>query len=152
MSGKIKNKALIGLLALFPFCSNAELGGKLDSVRSDQAKMKASLRVDAKPTFTVHALESQTGNKINEYVNIDDVVFAVSWNGPTMPNLQQLLGSTYFDRYTTELAASKHAARGPILIQQSDFVIHSGGRLRAFSGKAYVPSLLPAGFDLDEIQ
>jgi hypothetical protein len=37
-------------------------------------------------------------------------------------------------------------------VAQPDFVAQALGRLRAFRGKAYVPSLVPAGVDVTELQ
>jgi hypothetical protein len=37
-------------------------------------------------------------------------------------------------------------------IAQSDFVVQAIGHLRTFQGKAYVPSLVPAGVSVAELE
>lgn len=77
-----------------------------------------------------------------------DVVFAISWTGPVMPNLSQLLG-TYFSQYAAKLPAPTSATRNkPITIMTPDLVVHAGGHMRAFYGSAYAPGLVPAGLNL----
>jgi hypothetical protein len=76
----------------------------------------------------------------------------VTWNGPLPPDLSQLFGS-YFDSYRTALIAQSHpGGHRRVYVAQADFVAQSLGRMRAFRGKAYVPSLVPAGVDVTELQ
>jgi hypothetical protein len=39
-----------------------------------------------------------------------------------------------------------------VIIEQQGLVVQSGGRMRAFVGKAYVPQAVPQGVALDEIR
>ena len=82
-----------------------------------------------------------SGTRVREFVGTDGKVFAVAWNGPTVPNLRQALGR-YFDAYVTE-AKNKHAGHGQLQVSQSDLVVQSGGHMRAFAGRAYLPQSIP---------
>jgi hypothetical protein len=61
-----------------------------------------------------------------------------------------LLGR-YFDTYT-EAAKAQQAGAGRIHVQLPGLVVQSGGQMRAFFGRAYLPALLPEGVTLDEIR
>jgi hypothetical protein len=78
------------------------------------------------------------------------MVFGVAWQGPSMPDLRQLLG-VYFDQYV-EAAAARRTRRAPVLVELPGLVVHSSGHMRAFSGKAYLPQGLPQGVTAEEIQ
>lgn len=133
--------------------SAAELGGDLNSVTADQARMKATLRSTQTSSYAVHELQAATGTVVREYVSSAGKVFAVAWHGPFLPNLRDLLGQ-YFTPYSQAIQAAKfhHPGRSPVLIQQSGLVVESGGHMRSFAGKAYVPQLLPEGTSAEEIQ
>lgn len=143
--------ALIGTL-LVPVICQAELGGKINVTPSLKMSIKAAVPVQTQASYSVHELIPESGGSIKQYADAAGVVFAVTWKTPVLPDLQTLLGANYFAAYKSETATKAHAGRGPVRINQNDFVIFSGGRLKAFSGKAYVPSLLPAGFNTDAIQ
>ncbi|MBC7416318.1 MAG: DUF2844 domain-containing protein [Herminiimonas sp.] len=130
--------------------AHATLGGAAESVERDRVQIKAVTRVQAGPGYTVHAMTAPSGTAIREYAGSDGKVFAVTWSGPAMPNLRQLLGN-YFSTYTTDPAAKRsgHAHRQ---LDRPELVVHSRGRQRSFSGKAYVPSMIPTGVAIDELQ
>src|SRR5262252_3454932 len=88
------------LLSLGP-CSAVEaaLGGDAATVQTDRVQMKgALLRITSTETFTVHEMRSPSGPTVREYLSPAGKVFGVAWDGPTTPDLQQLLGS-YYDEY-----------------------------------------------------
>jgi len=63
-----------------------------------------------------------------------------------MPDLQTLLGN-YFSQYANGVKAI-HAirrSRGPVAVDASDLVVHSGGHMGSFFGQAWLPSALPTG-------
>lgn len=130
--------------------AHATLGGAVESIERDGMHMKAVTRSQVGQGYTVHAMTVASGTSIREYASPDGKVFAVTWSGPAMPDLRQLLGS-YFSTYTTEPHArrSGHAHRQ---IDRPELVVHSRGHQRAFSGKAYVPSMIPNGVAIDDLQ
>jgi len=80
---------------------------------------------------------------IREYVTPAGKVFGVSWTGPTIPDLSQLLGS-YNAEYQNTLRA-KPGRRRVAVVHNPDLVVENGGHMRAFHGRAYLESMLPAG-------
>jgi hypothetical protein len=99
--------------------------------------------------YRVHDIELPSGTVLREFAALDGKVFAVAWSGPSIPNLRQALGR-YFDEYVSA-AGAMHGVRHRIEVQESDLVVQSGGHMRRFSGRAYLPAALPAGVTLDEL-
>ncbi|MGB7195892.1 MAG: DUF2844 domain-containing protein [Collimonas pratensis] len=120
------------------------------AVQADSARAKASARVSNYNGYTVSETVQPSGTTVREYISPANVVFAVSWQGPDMPNLQELLG-TYADQYVSA-ASVPHAGRRAVAIQSDQLVLHSGGHMRSFAGSAYVPSLLPQGVTPSDIR
>lgn len=142
---------IVLLILALPFSASATLGEGSASVETDRVSMKASLRMLPAAKYTVHEIQTPSGTKVREYVLPAGMVFAVAWQGPVMPDLRQTLGG-YFDRYTAAAAAGKHASHRHIAVRESDLVVQSNGHMRSFSGRAYLPQLLPQGVAIEEIQ
>jgi Protein of unknown function (DUF2844) len=127
----------------------ASLGGDAGSVQSDGLYMKSAVRVTPATGYAIHEMQSP-GTTLREFVGADGKVFAVSWNGPGNPDLRQVLG-TYYAHYEAGLAATPHSHR-QVTISQADLVFQNSGRQRAFSGRAWVPAMLPQNFSVDDIK
>jgi len=91
-----------------------------------------------------------TGTRVSEYVSESGVVFAVTWEGPMLPDLKALLGK-YFDTMVAESARAPRAGRSRIAVNLPGVVINSGGHMRAFEGSAWIPAEFPAGFSADDV-
>jgi len=131
----------------------AALGGSVDSVTADQQAMRGQLVATPYVQYDVQQIV-RGALTVNEYVSRAGQVFAITWQGPTPPNLQQLLGA-YFARFQSAAAAAHQANPGihrQVLISQADLVVQASGRLRDFRGIAYLPGLLPAGVSLSQLQ
>lgn len=139
-----------GLLdaALTP--AHAALGDTVASVRADQAKLRGALRVKAEAGYSVQEISTPAGTIVREYISSAGVVFAVSWQGPVVPDLRQLLGS-YFVQARSAAAVAPPHGHSRLEVRQPDLVVSTGGHLRAFFGIAYVPSLLPPNFPLSTV-
>ncbi|MYM68420.1 DUF2844 domain-containing protein [Pseudoduganella sp. FT55W] len=116
------------------------------AARSLAATTQAS---DAVYTVTQSTLDS--GTIVREYTDASGVVFAVSWKGPTLPDLRTLLGDK-FTVMTSNAAKRPKAGHSQLAVDQSDVVIVSNGHMRAFAGQAWIPASLPAGFDTSTIE
>jgi hypothetical protein len=128
----------------------ASLGGAESTVEVDRAHIGATHRLLADPRFTLHELQVPSGATVREYVSpTTGTVFGVAWQGPSMPDLRQLLGS-HFDQYVSAMAARR--SRGPVVIQLPGLVVQSSGRMRAFTGRAYLPEALPPGVRAEDIR
>lgn len=144
--------ALAGVATLAMTVSHstiAALGGDAATVAADQAHINGKLVVSHSKKYTVHEIEAPSGTVVREFTSPAGIVFGVAWSGPTMPDLRQVLGP-YFDQYIG--AAAQRNRRGPVLIEQPGLVVQSGGHMRAFFGRAYVPGAVPQGVTMDEIR
>jgi hypothetical protein len=128
----------------------AALGGSKISIQADQLHMKGSLRVKAQENYSVHEIQSFGGTVVREYATTDGVVFGVTWRGPAIPDLRQLLGPR-FTEYV-ESAKTQRGEHGHLRVDDPGLVVHSSGHMRAFFGRAYIPQLLPPNVNIDEIQ
>lgn len=93
------------------------------------------------------------GATINEYASSTGQIFAYSWQGPTMPDLRTLLGpydASYRAGAAANLAAGRdlHASR----VARADVIVESGGQMRSYVGRAWLPDSLPAGVTPDNLQ
>lgn len=131
----------------------ANLGGDVTTVEADRAKMEATLQTTSRQLYTVHEMHTANNVTVREFVSPAGKVFGVAWEGASRPDMQQLLGS-YFDQYTQAAKAqsAKRVGRGPLLVQQPGFVLQMGGHMRALVGRAYIPQLVPAGVQLEELR
>jgi hypothetical protein len=131
----------------------AGLGEDASSVVADQARVHGALRTTTSQNFTMHEIQDPNGTILHEYVSATGKVFAVTWHGPWLPDMRNLLAS-YFDQYRRgqQTQASQHVIRRPLRIEQPGFVVESGGHMRAFAGRAYIPDQMPAGVTPDQIQ
>jgi len=133
--------------------AQAELGGDMTTVAADQQQMQGTGRVlRLAGEYAAAEFESGSGNLVREYVTPDGKVFGVAWRGPTIPNLNLLLGNYYPEYERAAEAARDQRHRGPLLIQQPDLVVQSSGHMRAYSGWAYLPELLPSGVRAEAIR
>ena len=86
------------------------------------------------------------GTTVNEFASSTGQIVAYSWQGPTMPDLPALLGAynaSYRAGAAEGFAAGQdlHASR----VVRSDVVVESGGQMRSYVGRAWLPRALPGG-------
>ncbi|MEM5389073.1 DUF2844 domain-containing protein [Paraburkholderia phymatum] len=137
-------------MLLLPVVCHATLGAAPStdahqSSRSLRASPSAASAVAS--AYSVHESQTADGVTVREYASPANVVFALTWQGPTRPDMQALLGS-YFPSF---VAAAHRTARGtgPLIARDGDLRIESVGHQGAFAGKAWVPRLVPANVDLE---
>jgi hypothetical protein len=127
----------------------AALGGDTTSVQADLARMKGALRLTSTAVFTVHEITTDSGVVVREYVSPGDKVFAVSWRGPGIPDLRQMLGG-YYGQFA-QAASTTRGNHHHFAIERPGLVLQSSGHLRTFSGRAWAPDLLPQNFSVNDI-
>jgi hypothetical protein len=145
---------MLGLVMAAALPAFAALGGDMGSVQADQVHMQGSMRTIAGAAYTVQEIQAASGAVVREYVSSGGKVFGVAWQGPWPPDMRQLLGSS-FEQYVEAAKAQSGSARvgrRPLVIEQPGLVVRVGGHPRSFSGKAYIPGLLPANVRAEEIQ
>ena len=133
--------SVVGLLLLGTAPAWATLGQSADSVEIDRQALRGQSEHVVLPYYTIHQITRGEGVAVKEYVSPQGKVFGVSWSGPTMPDLSQLLGDYYQD--FQRAATSRARRRAPIAVHVGDLVVESAGHLRSFHGRAYVTSLVP---------
>jgi uncharacterized protein DUF2844 len=154
-AGFIRSRLAIAAAALIlgALPAWASLGGDRASVDADQVHLQGTRTTKTAESYTVHEIQASNGTVVREYVSAEGKVFAVAWNGPWMPDLRQLLGN-YFEQYVQAAKAQNAARPGrrPLMIEQPGLVVQVGGHPRAFTGRSYVPEMLPAGVQAEEIR
>jgi Protein of unknown function (DUF2844) len=143
----------VTLMALLVLPAAAVLGGDVASIQADQVSMKGTLQTTSVSGYTLHEIKAPSGVTVREYVSSAGKVFAVGWQGPRGPDLQQVLGP-YFQQYEQAVAQAhmNHFGRHPLVIQTPGLVVEMGGHMRAFFGKAYVPEMLPQGVHAQDLR
>ena len=101
--------------------------------------------------YTVNSSVLDNGTTVREYVGADGVVFAVSWNGPFLPDLRTLLGD-HFATLTSEAARHPKAGHSQLHVDRPEVTIESTGHMRAYAGRAWINARLPAGFKPGDIE
>ena len=155
MSSRCARAVLFALIASFaallPVRAFAELGGDLNSVERDRARMNASIAVRPMGRYTVHEMTAESGSTVREFATPEGKIFAVAWQGPFHPDYQQLLGS-YFAQLQQAAAEQRRTRRAPVTIETPGFVFQSFGHFRDLVGRAYIPQMLPAGVGSEDIR
>jgi len=128
----------------------ATLGGTRDTVQADEVQMRATRRIASHTGYEVHALTLDSGTVVKEFVAPSGTVFAVAWQGPFKPDLNKLLG----EHFSRLVAAGRqpHGDHRMLSVHAADLVIESGGRMRGFAGRAYLPALMPATASVEDIR
>jgi len=121
------------------------------AARSLATSAAAASTTTTAAVYTVSQSTLDSGTIVREYMDANSVVFAVSWNGPTLPDLRTLLGDK-FSVMTSSAAKRPKAGHSQLAVEQTDVVIISNGHMRAYAGQAWIPSALPAGFDTSTIE
>ncbi|MEM5340136.1 DUF2844 domain-containing protein [Paraburkholderia azotifigens] len=148
----IRIAAAMALLS--PVVCQATLGAAPSpsaSVTTTPATSRAALTAPASSAaYTLHETQTTDGVTVREYTSAANVVFAVTWQGPTRPDMQALLGS-YFPNL---IAAGQRIARGtgPLVVRDGELRVESVGHQGAFAGRAWVPRLVPANVNVDALQ
>ena len=124
----------------------AKLGSDLASVQSDQLAWGATATQTALAGATLVTQSLPNGLTVRQYLDPAGIVFAVAWDGPVLPDFERLLGSSY----ATYDDAVRKQRRG-VTLQNANLVIESGGMMRAFTGRAYLPEKLPPALTAQDI-
>lgn len=138
------------LLLAYAGVSHAALGGPPEQFNTEGTTVVSSVSSTVSNYFTRDTTLA-TGTHVREYVSRSGVVFAVTWDGPFLPDLKALLGK-YFDMMVAESAAAPKAGRSRLAVNRPEVVINSGGHMRAFEGSAWIPAGFPAGFTADDVR
>jgi hypothetical protein len=135
---------------LWPCVASATLGEPESSIAAEPQLRHASIKATEAGVYRIHETQLPSGTVLREYAATNGNVFAVTWHGPFVPNLKQLLGH-YFEEYAAGAKANR-IDHHHVEVRQSDLVVQAGGHMRATAGLAYLPQALPAGVSPEELQ
>jgi hypothetical protein len=124
----------------------------LPALTASPAKQRAVSPSAQSPLYTVHETQLESGTLVKEYASADGIVFAISWKGPVLPNLKELLGS-YFSVFEVETVQARvNGRRGsPVAINRDGLVVSSNGRMGLFFGSAFALALVPANLSIQDV-
>ncbi|RKE35136.1 uncharacterized protein DUF2844 [Paraburkholderia sp. BL23I1N1] len=122
--------------------ARAELGGTMPSQANSTA---AAPQILLNGALRLRTMTDAGNTTVNEYATNTGEIIAYTRQGPTMPDLRALLGP-YADSYRTGAASSApdgnlHASR----VIRPDVIVESGGPMRGYVGRAWLPAALPPG-------
>ena len=148
---------VIAALAVCALCANAltsgdaraELGAMTPTPEVNDGWVQNTTRVG---TVRIRSTVDAGGTTINEYATRDGLVFAYAWQGPTMPDLARLLGpyaAQFRAKAATQLSAFGHLHASHV--EQADVVVESGGQMRSYVGRAWLPADVPSDFSLADL-
>ena len=136
--------------ALWSCVASATLGQPEAFIQAEPQLGNASIKETDRGSYRIHEIQQPSGTLIREYAGNDGKVFAVTWHGPFVPNLRQILGS-YFDEYAAAAKAGRQD-RNHMLVRKSDLVVRVAGHMRAQSGLAYLPQAMPSGVTIGDLE
>jgi hypothetical protein len=138
------------LLLAYAGVSHAVLGGPPEQFNTQGTTVVSGVS-SAVSNYVTRDTMLATGTHVREYVSGSGVVFAITWDGPFLPDLKALLGK-HFDAMVAESARLPRAGRSHITINRPEVVINSGGHMRAYEGSAWIPAEFPSGFTADDVR
>ena len=142
---------IIVALASFQW-AHAALGENADTIPADRKALQAVHRATTShKDYTVEEIVSDA-TTVREYVSPSGVVFGIAWNGYVHPDLAQLLGSYRGEYSAAQQKAAGSSGRTRQQLVTDNIVVEMWGHMRNLQGRAYVPSLVPAGVNVDEIK
>lgn len=129
--------------------ARAQLGGVMPSPEGSNANAP---RLALNGALRVRTLTDAGNTTLNEYATNTGQIIAYAWQGPTMPDLRALLGP-YADSYRAGAQAAPadgnlHVSR----VARPDVIVESGGPMRGYVGRAWLPAALPPGVTADAFQ
>ncbi len=135
---------VVACLAALPGAARAALG---DPASAADIAASASHSV-ASGAARVASHADAAGTTVNVYIDARSRrIFAYTWQGPTPPDLDALLGQ-YAAAWHSG-AAALHAAGGDELhaarVETPSVIVETGGPMRGYIGRAWLPGALPAG-------
>jgi hypothetical protein len=127
--------------------ARATLGGGVASVADNHQRLGGESRVQKLASGERHDLQLPSGIVVHEYLSPAGAVYAVTWSGARAPDLRELLGP-YFAQLTRRDSFPR-SGHHQMAFTGADLMIRSSGHRGSFTGRAWVPSLVPAGLHLD---
>jgi hypothetical protein len=130
----------------------ATLGESADSVMTDRKVLTAvQATTTTRNAYTIQEISSESV-AVREYISPSGMVFGIAWNGLTHPDLTLLLGSYAGEYQKSVRQTPRKPGRRFSQIKTDRIVVEKWGHMRNLHGRAYAPSLIPPGVNVDEIK
>ncbi|MFM0172008.1 DUF2844 domain-containing protein [Paraburkholderia sediminicola] len=140
-------------IAVAALCASLDARAELGGAMPAQADASASApRAMLNGALRMRTLTDAGNTTINEYATNTGQIIAYAWQGPTMPDLRALLGK-YAASY--RIGAATATADGNLHVSRvarPDVIVESGGPMRGYVGRAWLPAALPPGVTTDDFQ
>jgi len=127
--------------------AHATLGGNVASVADNHQRLGGASHVQKLAVGERHELRLPSGIVVHQYVSPAGAVYAITWSGPRAPDLRELLGP-YFAQISQRDSFLRNGHH-QMTVTGTNLVIRAGGHRGSFSGRAWVPSLVPAGVNVE---
>jgi hypothetical protein len=143
---------LLASIMVFSFSCLASLGSDVNSVESEKSVLGSStVEVTNTDKYSKHTMTSPM-NTVNEYVNSNGKVFAVTWRGINQPDMTVVLGQHLKEYQAKRKATPKTQGRVPLKVKTKNIVVRTWGHMRDIHGIAYRPDLVPIGVDVEVLK
>ncbi len=130
----------------------AALGGAVDTVEGDQNALSAHRRIiTSYAGYTVQEISSDSVS-VREYVSPSGVVFGIAWDGLIHPDLTKLLGNYAGEYENARKLMRRVYGQKRLMVKTDQVVVEKWGHMRNLHGRAYAPSLLPPGVNVNDIK
>jgi hypothetical protein len=136
----------------------AVLGESESSIEHVRTKFQASGSASTKLSKTVSNLTYHelyaNGIYVREYVGQSGLVYAVTWQGMSQPELSVLLGSHFneFAAAEKQRKVVKGYREAASTTTTSEIVVMRAGHMRDVRGKAFIPDQLPSGVRPEDLE
>ena len=146
---------VISLITLL-ICENVWAGlGEASSKTAMDAKYRHVNRIKAASNSKFHVVQLVSGSEqILEYVDSTDTVFAVTWSGNNLPDLNKLLGTDCASEHSRALEnRSVVGSSRRFGVFEGDVCYVTRGSIGGqHTGKAILKAKIPPGVSINEIQ
>lgn len=137
----------LGAGVALPRDAGATLGGDAPSIAANERALGAHRTVKVLTIGSRHDLVLPSGVVVREYVSPGGLVYAVAWSGPRVPDLRELLGARFSDLAKQRVTGFHNR----MMLSLDDLEVRAWGHRSFFAGRAWVPSLVPAGVNVDSL-
>ncbi len=141
----------VGIASVWSGSAFAGLGADAASVLADAEELQGTVQSTPLPLYEIREVSNDSAMRVREFLTHEGTVFAVAWDGPLIPDLQSLLGAS-FEKFAASAAAQQRGVQKSLQVTFPDLVVESSGHMRAYSGRAYLPLLVPPGASAAELR
>jgi hypothetical protein len=122
------------------------------TAQPSSVKALRSITAGTTSSYTVRSVELNSTTRVQEYLTSTGVVFALSWRGPVLPDLNVLLGSS-FPSFNSEAQKARISGKrgGALAISANGLTVVSAGHMRDYYGYAYLEALVPPDVDIQSL-